>query len=135
MTRRDIIKKWTAYLIALALVSVVNYYVLGPLPISLPLLLPILAVAGGTLEGASFGAVYGGLCGAVMSSLGYLGPGCIRHPGVGAVDGGRPPALPHRAAGGAAAGGRARAFMDPGPDPAGVLGRPVLLHPLREDLP
>ncbi len=77
MTRRDIIKKWTAYLIALALVSVVNYYVLGPLPISLPLLLPILAVAGGTLEGASFGAVYGGLCGAVMSSLGYLGPGCI----------------------------------------------------------
>ncbi len=77
MTRRDITIKWTAYLAALALVTVVNYYVLGPLPISLPQLLPILAVAGGTLEGASFGAVYGGACGAVMSSLGYLGPGCI----------------------------------------------------------
>ena len=77
MTRHDIILKWTAYLTALALTAVVNYYVLGPLPISLPLLLPILAVAGGTLEGASFGAVYGGACGAVMSSLGYLGPGCI----------------------------------------------------------
>ena len=69
MTRHDIILKWTAYLAALALTAVVNYYVLGPLPISLPLLLPILAVAGGTL--------YGGACGAVMSSLGYLGPGCI----------------------------------------------------------
>ena len=77
MTRHDIILKWTAYLAALALTAVVNYYVLGPLPISLPLLLPILAVAGGTLEGAPFGAVYGGACGAVMSSLGYLGPGCI----------------------------------------------------------
>ena len=77
MTRRDIMIKWTAYLLALALVAVVNYYVLGPLPISMPLLLPILAVAGGTLEGAPFGAVYGGACGAVMSGLGYLGPGCI----------------------------------------------------------
>ena len=77
MTRHDIILKWTSYLAALALTAVVNYYVLGPLPISLPLLLPILAVAGGTLEGAPFGAVYGGACGAVMSSLGYLGPGCI----------------------------------------------------------
>jgi len=61
----------------MALVAVVNYYVLGPLPISLPQLLPILAVAGGTLEGAPFGAIYGGVCGAVMSGLGYLGPGCI----------------------------------------------------------
>ena len=77
MTQRDITIKWIAYLTALALVAVVNYYVLGPLPIALPQLLPILAVAGGTLEGASFGAVYGAACGAVMSSLGYLGPGCI----------------------------------------------------------
>ena len=77
MTRRDTIIKWTAYLVVLWLTAVVNYYVLGPLPMALPLLLPILAVAGGTLEGASFGAVYGGACGAVMSSLGYLGPGCI----------------------------------------------------------
>lgn len=77
LTRHDIILKWTSYLIALGLTAVVNYYVLGPLPISLPLLLPVLAVAGGTLEGAPFGAVYGGACGAVMSCLGYLGPGCI----------------------------------------------------------
>lgn len=77
MTRHDKILKWTAYLLAMLVVAVVNYYVLGPLPISLPLLLPVLAVAGGTLEGAAFGAVYGAACGAVMSALGYLGPGCI----------------------------------------------------------
>ena len=75
MTRRDIILKWTSYLTVMFLVAVVNYYVLGPLPISLPLLLPVLAVAGGTLEGAPFGAVYGASCGMVMSSLGY--PGCV----------------------------------------------------------
>ena len=67
MTRRDIILKWTSYLTVMFLVAVVNYYVLGPLPISLPLLLPVLAVAGGTLEGAPFGAVYGAACGMVMS--------------------------------------------------------------------
>ena len=77
MTSHDIILKWISYLAAMVLVAVVNYYVLGPLPIALPLLLPILAVAGGTLEGASFGAVYGGVCGAAMSSLGHLGPACI----------------------------------------------------------
>jgi len=77
MTRRDTILKWTSYLAVLALTAVVNYYVLGPLPIPLPQLLPLLAVAGGTLEGAPFGAIYGGACGAVMSGLGYLGPGCI----------------------------------------------------------
>ena len=46
MTRHDKILKWTAYLTALLAVAVVNYYVLGPLPIPLPLLLPVLAVAG-----------------------------------------------------------------------------------------
>lgn len=77
MTRHDIILKWTAYLLALLAAAVVNYYVLGPLPISLPVLLPVLAVAGGTLEGAPFGAIYGGVCGAVMSGLGHLSPWCI----------------------------------------------------------
>ena len=77
MTRQDTVIKWTAYLLTLWLVAGVNYYVLGPMPIALPMLLPILAVAGGTLEGAPFGAVYGGACGAVMSGLGHLGPGCI----------------------------------------------------------
>ena len=77
MTRRDLIIRWIAYLLALLAVTVVNYYVLGPLPMALPLLLPSLAVAGGTLEGARFGAVYGAACGAVLSGLGYLGAGCI----------------------------------------------------------
>ncbi|MCI8916951.1 MAG: hypothetical protein HFF26_09860 [Oscillospiraceae bacterium] len=76
MTRRDKILRWTAYLIALWVVAVVNYYVLAPLPMALPQLLPILAVAGGTLEGAPFGAVYGFAAGLVMSGLGHLGPGC-----------------------------------------------------------
>lgn len=77
MTRHDIILKWIAYLLALILAAVVNYYVLGPLPMALPLLLPVLAVAGGTLEGAPFGAVYGGAAGLVMSGLGHAGFGCV----------------------------------------------------------
>ena len=77
MTRHDTILKWTAYLLALLAVTVLNYYVLGPLPIALPLLRPSLAVAGGTLEGAPFGAVYGMACGAAMAGLGHLGAGCI----------------------------------------------------------
>ena len=77
MTRRDTILKWIAYLAALAVTAVVNYYVLGPLPIPLPLLLPVLAVAGGTLEGAPFGALYGMACGAVLSGLGHLGAVCV----------------------------------------------------------
>ena len=52
MTRHDTILKWISYLIAMALVTVVNYYVLGPLPIALPLLLPVLAVAGVVRSGA-----------------------------------------------------------------------------------
>ncbi len=77
MTRHDIILKWIAYLAALAVTSVINYYVVAPLPIPLPLLLPVLAVAGGTLEGAPFGAVYGMACGAALSGLGHLGAGCV----------------------------------------------------------
>lgn len=77
MTRHDIILKWVSYLAVLWLVAVVNYYVLGPLPIALPLLLPVLAVAGGTLEGAPFGALYGAAAGLVMSSQGHLGFGCV----------------------------------------------------------
>ena len=77
MTRRDTIIKWIAYLLALWLVAVVNYYVLGPLPISLPLLLPVLAVAGGTLAGAPFGALYGMACGAVLSGLGHESAWCV----------------------------------------------------------
>lgn len=77
MTRRDTIIKWTAYGLALILLAVVNYYVLGPLPIALPLLMPMAAVAAGTLEGAGFGAGFGIAAGAVMSGLGHGGPGCI----------------------------------------------------------
>ena len=69
MTRRDVVLKWIAYLAALWLTAMANYYVLPSLPIPMPLLLPVLAVAGGTLEGAPFGAVYGMACGALMSGL------------------------------------------------------------------
>lgn len=71
------ILKWASYLIALWLTAMVNYYVLGPMPIALPLMLPVLAIAGGTLEGAPFGAVYGAACGAAMSGLGHQSAGCI----------------------------------------------------------
>lgn len=70
MTRRDIVLKWTAYLVAAWLTAMVNYYVLPSLPIPIPLLLPVLAVAGGTLEGAPFGALYGMACGGLLSGLG-----------------------------------------------------------------
>ena len=144
------------------LVAVVNYYVLGPLPISLPLLLPVLAVAGGTLEGAPFGAVYGAACGMVMSSLGYLGPGCVISLSLfGWLSGLTTQYLLRRDAWGhlicslfsiltwegwtvgvrlvshtaPAADGGPGAAVDPGPGPARVLGGPVLLCKLREDLP
>lgn len=77
MTRRDAIIKCIAYGLALILLAVVNYYVLGPLPMALPLLMPIAAVAAGTLEGAGFGAGFGIAAGAVMSGLGHGEPGCI----------------------------------------------------------
>ena len=77
MTRRDIIIKWIAYLLALWLTAMVNYYVLPSLPIPLPLLLPVLAVAGGTLEGAPFGTLYGMACGAALSGLSGRSALCI----------------------------------------------------------
>lgn len=77
MTRRDIILKWIAYLAALWLTAMVNYYVLPSLPIPMPLMLPVLAVAGGTLEGAPFGALYGMICGVAMSGLGGRSALCI----------------------------------------------------------
>ena len=77
ITRRDIIIKWIAYLVAAWLTAMVNYYALPSLPIAVPLLLPVLAVAGGTLEGAPFGAVYGMVCGALMSGLSGRSGLCI----------------------------------------------------------
>ena len=77
MTRRDVIVKWTAYLLILWLTAMVNYYALPSLPIPIPLLLPVLAVAGGTLEGAPFGALYGMACGALLSGLSYRSALCI----------------------------------------------------------
>ena len=77
MTRRDIIIKWTAYLLTAWLTAMLNYYVLPSLPIPLPLLLPVLAVAGGTLEGAPFGAVYGMACGGLLYSLSGRGALCV----------------------------------------------------------
>lgn len=77
MTRRDIILKWIAYLLALAAVTVVNFEVLGRLPITQPLLLPVMAVAVGVLEGPRFGAAFGMAIGLVMSSAGHRSLVCI----------------------------------------------------------
>ena len=77
ITRRDVVLKWTAYLLALWLTAMANYYFLPSLPIPIPLLLPVLAVAGGTLEGAPFGAAYGMACGVLMSGLGGQSALCI----------------------------------------------------------
>ena len=43
MTRHDMILKWVAYGLALLAITILNYYVLGSLPIALPLLLPMAA--------------------------------------------------------------------------------------------
>lgn len=69
MTRHDMILKWVAYGLALLAITILNYYVLGPLPIALPLLLPMAAVAVGTLEGSRFGAGFGLAAGLVMSAV------------------------------------------------------------------
>lgn len=77
MTRRDIIWKWIAYGAALAVITIFNYYVLGPLPISLPRLLPMAAVAVGTLESPKSGAGFGLAAGLVMATLGHESLICI----------------------------------------------------------
>ena len=77
MTRRDFTLKCAAYGVALAVITIFNYYVLGPLPISLPLLLPMAAVAVGTLEGSRFGAGFGLAAGLIMATAGHAGLFCI----------------------------------------------------------
>lgn len=71
MTRRDLILKWVVYGVALAVVAILNFSVLGRLPIALPLLLPMAAVAAGTLEGPRFGAAFGIVAGLVFSAVGH----------------------------------------------------------------
>lgn len=77
MTRRDIILKWIAYGVALAVITLFNYYVLAPLPITTPLLLPVAAMAAGTLENPKFGAGFGLACGLLMFTLGHSSLICI----------------------------------------------------------
>lgn len=77
MTRRDITLKWIAYLVALAVITIFNFNVLGRLPIALPLLLPMAAVATGTLEGPKFGAAFGIVAGVVMTAVAHASPICI----------------------------------------------------------
>lgn len=77
MTRQDTVIQWIAYGAALLIVAAADYYVLGPMPMSLPLLLPAAAAAGGVLEGPAFGAVYGALAGLMMSGLGHEGAVCV----------------------------------------------------------
>lgn len=77
MTRQDTLLKWAAYGVALVVITLLNYYVLALLPISLPLLLPVAAVAVGSLEGATFGAGFGIAAGLVMATAGHGGPACV----------------------------------------------------------
>lgn len=77
MTPRDTAWKVTAYGVALALITLVNYYVLAPLPIALPLLLPPAAVAAGTLEGSRFGAGFGLAAGLLFSGVGQASLLCV----------------------------------------------------------
>ncbi len=77
MTRRDTILKWIAYLVALAVITIFNFSVLGRIPIPLPLLLPMVAVAVGTLEGPKFGAAFGMVSGLVMTAVGHNSLVCI----------------------------------------------------------
>lgn len=77
MTRRDLVLKWIAYLVALAVLTIFNFNVLGRFPISLPLLLPMTAVAVGTLEGPKFGASFGIVSGLVMATVGHGSLFCI----------------------------------------------------------
>lgn len=77
MTRKDITLKWIAYGVALAVITILNFNILGALPISLPLLLPMAAVATGTLEGPRFGAGFGIAAGLVMATAGHRGLVCV----------------------------------------------------------
>lgn len=75
MTRRDIILKWAAYSVALALVTVFNYCVLTFLPLKgVPLMIPAMAVAVGILEGAVAGAGFGLAAGVVMAAAVHGSP-------------------------------------------------------------
>ena len=82
LTRRDLMWKWLAYGLSLALVTVINYCVLNQLPLgAIPVLLPVTAVAVGVLEGQDVnlsmsralegpksGAGYGMAAGIVMAA-------------------------------------------------------------------
>ena len=77
MTRSDIAVKWTAYLVALVIVSVFNFSILSRFPIALPLLLPMAAVAVGILEGPKFGAIFGTVAGLLLSVVNHRTLICI----------------------------------------------------------
>lgn len=77
MTRRDTLLKWAAYGVALAVITILNYYILGRLPITMPLLLPAAAVAAGILENSKFGAGFGLACGLIMAAIGHHSLICI----------------------------------------------------------
>ena len=71
MTQRHLVLRGAAYGVALALITIVNYYVLGLLPIPLPLMLPAAAVAVGALEGEKFAAGFGLAAGLLMATAGH----------------------------------------------------------------
>lgn len=75
MTTKDFVIKWLAYALALALVWVLESYLLSVLPLFgvKPMLLPLCAVAVATLEGATGGAGFGLAVGVLFDAM---------HPGV-----------------------------------------------------
>lgn len=76
MTRRDIIIKLLAYGFTLAVITVINYYVLAPLPMALPLLLPLAAVAVGSVEHPGFAAGFGLAAGLVLACASHISLAC-----------------------------------------------------------
>lgn len=79
MTTKDFCIKWLAYALALALIWVLEAYLLSALPVFgvRPMLLPLCAVAAATLEGASGGAGFGLAVGVLFDAMHPGAPGLM----------------------------------------------------------
>lgn len=77
MTRKDFLLKSTAYGVALILITIINFSILGQLPSALPLLLPMASISVGILEGPKFAAVFGTAAGLLMTAAGHNSFACV----------------------------------------------------------
>ncbi len=79
MTTKDFFIKWLAYALALALVWVLEAYLLSVFPLFgiKPMLLPLCAVAAATLEGATGGAGFGLAVGILFDAMHPGAPGLM----------------------------------------------------------